>query len=69
MYFQDEGNYWKEKAYYFYVLVTILSVELGKKYLQAYSHIKSQRVSNSSFFNFTLPCILAIADWPEVTQS
>lgn len=50
MHFQDEGNYWKEKAYYFYVLVTILSVELGKKYLQAYSNIKSQRLNNFFFF-------------------
>ena len=49
MHFQDKGNYWKEKAYCFYVLVTILSVELGKKYLQAYSHIKSQRVSDIFF--------------------
>ena len=69
MHFQDKGNYLKEKAYCFYVLVTILSVELGKKYLQAYSHIKSQRVRDIFFFNFTLTCILAIADWPEVTQS
>lgn len=69
MHFQDEGNYWKEKAYYFYVLVTILRVELGQKYLQAYSHTKSQKVNDNFFFNFTLPCILAIADWPEVTQS